>query len=100
MSATTQEAAPAARVRRTRLADDRRTLDDAIADAVRQKLSVDERGPSRFYFNDVRCECCNGIVKLEGRVPTYRLKRLLLSLIENLDGIQEIDDRVECDRTE
>ncbi|QDU74591.1 hypothetical protein Pan97_16010 [Bremerella volcania] len=39
MSATTQEAAPAARVRRTRLADDRRTLDDAIADAVRQKLS-------------------------------------------------------------
>lgn len=91
----TAEHAPPAGVRETKPTDDRTALDDAIADAVRQKLAEEGRDPCGFYFHEVQCECCNGVLKLEGRVPTYRLKRLLLSLIDDLDCATEINDRLD-----
>ena len=96
MSQTAQQAAPATNVREPpRPTDNRVELGAAIADAIRQQLSENGRCPYVFYFKEVQCECCRGVVKLQGRVPTFRLKSVLLSLIEDLDGIIDIDDQLD-----
>jgi len=95
MSVTTQPTTPVTHRREPNPTDNRDQRDAAIVDAIRQLLSEDGRCPCAFYFNDVRCECCRGVLKLEGRVPTIGLKKVLLSLIEKLDGITRLDDQLD-----
>jgi osmotically-inducible protein OsmY len=70
-----------------------RELDLAVEAAIRRRL--EEHGACAFYFNEVTCECEKGVLRVRGRVPTDRLKRVLWSLLENLDGITEIDDHLD-----
>jgi hypothetical protein len=95
MSSTAQTAAPATGVRERRVAIEQETLHADIIQRVRQRLSENGSCPCGFYLSDVQCKRCQSVVTVRGRVSTFRLKRVLLSLIENLDGVSEIDDHVD-----
>lgn len=64
-----------------------------VEEAIRRR--IEGNGTCPFYFNEVTCECSSGVLKVHGRVPTDRLKNVLWSLIQDLDGITEIDDRLD-----
>ena len=70
-----------------------REPDLAVEEAIRRRIV--ENGTCAFYFNEVTCECVKGVLRVRGRVPTERLRRVLWSLLENLDGITEIDDHLD-----
>jgi hypothetical protein len=48
-----------------------------------------------FYFRDVTFKYASGVLTLRGRVPTDRLKQALHWRLANIDGVDEIDDRID-----
>ena len=52
----------------------------------------------------VSCEFHEGVLTLRGRVPTFHLKQVAQTLIRDLDGVGEINNRLEvaasCDDNE
>jgi hypothetical protein len=73
---------------------ERRPVPDlAVEEAIRRR--IEENDTCTFYFNEVTCECVAGVLRVGGRVPTDRLKKILWSLIGDLDGVTEIDDQLD-----
>ncbi len=66
---------------------------DKIERLAHDRLS--RRAPEAFYFKDVSFELRDRTLILHGRVPTVHMRRMLESLLSGLDGIGEIDNRVE-----
>ena len=62
-----------------------------VEKAIRQRLV----GPYAFYFKDVGFDFDAGVLTLRGRVPTFRLKTVLPSLVSDVEGVKQIDDQVE-----
>jgi hypothetical protein len=52
-------------------------------------------GTCAFYYSHVACECADGVLRIRGRVPTDRLKRILWTLIEDMEEIKDIDDQLD-----
>ncbi len=70
-----------------------REPDLAVEEAIRRR--IEKNGAYAFYFNQVTCQCSNGVLKVRGHVSTDRLKNVLSSLIRDLGGITEIDDQLD-----
>ena len=47
------------------------------------------RRASRFEF-----QCTNDVLIVRGSVPTFYLKQVLQSVLQNMDGIRVVDNRV------
>ena len=48
-----------------------------------------------FCFNQITFSYSAGILKLEGRLPSFYLKQVLQTLLRDLDGVTRIDNRVD-----
>lgn len=60
---------------------------------ARRRLA--EEHPHGFYFGQIRCIFDQGVLRLQGRVPTYYLKQLLQSRLADIDGVDWIDNEVD-----
>lgn len=94
MSGTTRQMAGTA-PREQNPDNSQHVVDAQIIHAIRHQVSQDGDWPCGHYLCDVIFRCCNGVVTVEGRVPTLRLKKAILSRIEMLRGVAEIDDRLD-----
>ncbi len=71
------------------------------ASPVAQKELVEVEAGARLRrssYREVRCVTCEfheGILTLRGRVPTYYLKQIAQSLVCRMEGVAEINNRVE-----
>ena len=68
---------------------------EAPFSAVAQSVEVRLRHSSYFELRSVFCECHEGVLTLQGRVPSYYLKQLAQALLAELPGVAQIDNRVE-----
>ena len=64
-----------------------------IAAVVRHRLHAD--CPYAFYFRDVTFDFANGVLTIEGRVPSFYLRQVLISFVRELEQVEEIDDRLD-----
>jgi osmotically-inducible protein OsmY len=63
----------------------------AVADRVVRRLRQDQCLRNR----DVTCEFHEGVLILRGCLPTYYLKQLAQTLAAQVDGVQQLDNRIE-----
>jgi osmotically-inducible protein OsmY len=49
----------------------------------------------RFYFKDIVCHYENGVLTLQGRLPTFYLKQVLQTMVRDVDGVVKIDNQVD-----
>ena len=40
-------------------------------------------------------DCCENVLVVRGRVPTFYLKQRLQDALKNLDGVRRVDNRVD-----
>ena len=66
---------------------------DQIEDRARKALQAD----SRFRGRDrsIRMENREGVLVLTGRVPSFYLKQVLQSVLARVDGVIQIENRVD-----
>jgi len=63
----------------------------AVADRVVRRLRQDQCLGNR----DVTCEFYGGVLILRGCLPTYYLKQLAQTLAAQVEGVQQLDNRIE-----
>ena len=64
-----------------------------IEDRARQQLL--ENCPYAFYLHCLSLQFENGVLTVRGRVPTFYLKQIIQSRLQNLDGVNQIDNLVD-----
>jgi osmotically-inducible protein OsmY len=68
---------------------------------LREKEMIQARVESRLKrssyaeLHGVSCDYHEGVVTLRGRVSSYYLKQMAQALVFRLDGVQELNNRVE-----
>lgn len=65
----------------------------AVEELARRRLA--ESCPYAFCFNQVTLSHADGILTLQGRLPSFYLKQVLQTLLRNVDGVTRIDNRVD-----
>lgn len=67
----------------------------ALVASAQKELAEDPlfRGSSQL----IRIHECDGTLVLEGRLPSFYLKQLLQTMLQKLDGVDHIDNRVHVD---
>ena len=68
---------------------------DGLLPQVAQAMEGLLRRSPYFELRSVSCECHEGVLTLQGRVPSYYLKQLAQALLSELPGVAQIDNRVE-----
>lgn len=68
-------------------------LRQRVESAVKKRLA--EERPHGFYFSQVECVFDEGVLRLQGRVPTYYLKQLLQNRLADIEGVNWIDNDVD-----
>src|SRR5438309_850834 len=53
------------------------------------------RGNSYLALKNVSCTCLDGILLLEGSLPTYYLKQLAQEVVADIDGVDQIVNNIE-----
>ena len=64
-----------------------------VEQLAQQRLFSDS--PQAFYFREVSVEYARGTLTLQGRVPTSRMKQMLSILLDDLSGVEEIENLVD-----
>ena len=73
----------------------RRTPDrPTTAQTARQRLSRS----CHWQIRLVTCRYHEGVLLLYGRLPSYYLKQLAQEAVRNLEGVEEIINRIEVER--
>jgi osmotically-inducible protein OsmY len=52
------------------------------------------RGSSHLFLRHVRCGFDEGRLQLDGKVPSFYLKQLAQALVQSVDGVERIDNRL------
>jgi hypothetical protein len=65
---------------------------DQIERLARQRISASAL--DAFYLKDVSFQVTDRTLILRGRVPTVHMRQMLGSLLRGLDGVGELDNRV------
>ncbi len=47
------------------------------------------------HWREIRCDYCDGVLILRGRLPTFYLKQVLQSILNGLPEIERIENRVD-----
>jgi hypothetical protein len=53
------------------------------------------RKSSYRAIRNLKCSFRDGVLSIEGCLPSFHLKQLALTAVQNIDGVDRIDDRVE-----
>jgi osmotically-inducible protein OsmY len=64
-----------------------------VEQLAQQRLFDDS--PQAFYLREVSVEYSNGMLTLRGRVPTSRMKQKLWILLDDLSGVEEVENLVD-----
>ena len=67
--------------------------ESGVEELAEQRLS--ENRLYNFYFREITCSYDDGVLTLDGRVPTFRLKQVLQTMLFDVDGVDRIDNRVD-----
>lgn len=51
--------------------------------------------PHKFYFNRVKWEYSDGILRLQGQVPTFYLKQILQTLLRDIENVERVENDVQ-----
>ena len=71
---------------------DQRPLNDThIARRAQERL----RSSSYVSVQRLTCDVHEGMLTLRGRLPSFHTKQVALNLVGDVDGVEEIIDRVE-----
>jgi osmotically-inducible protein OsmY len=62
-----------------------------IVQAVERRL----RESSYYYLRSIRCFYEAGVVTLRGRVPTFYLKQTVQSIVEKIEGVEQVVNLVD-----
>ena len=62
-----------------------------IVQAVERRL----RESSYYYLRSIRCSYESGVVTLRGRVPTFYLKQTVQSIVEKIEGVEQVVNLVD-----
>ena len=68
-------------------------LQARILALARQRLS--SGCPYVFYFKGISCDYEDGVLTLQGRLPTYYLKQVLQTVLADVDGVVRIENQVD-----
>ena len=68
--------------------------DQRIAAALRDRIQQSPYLPIR----QLTCEFREGVAILRGTVPTYYTRQIAIALAHSVDGVQELDDRIQVNR--
>ena len=49
---------------------------------------------SHLFLRHVRCDAQGGVVSLHGKVPSFYLKQTAQALLQSLEGVDRIDNRL------
>jgi hypothetical protein len=69
------------------------TLHRDVEEIVRQRLT--QNCPYRSYFQMISFEYADETLKLHGKLPTFYLKQILQTMLFDIDGVSQIDNRVD-----
>ncbi len=67
----------------------------AREDAVRFAAEAKLRHADYWPLRRIRCEYHEGVLTLRGEVPSYHLKQVAQTLVASLNGILEVNNRLE-----
>ncbi len=62
-----------------------------IGESARSRL----QGSSYFALRDVGCEYWDGVLTLQGRLPTYYLKQIAQTMVAEVEGVTAVVNRIE-----
>jgi osmotically-inducible protein OsmY len=48
-----------------------------------------------FFLKGLHCHFKSGVLTIRGRVPNQRLKQFAETIVARIDGVEEIDNRIE-----
>lgn len=65
-------------------------LDETVSRAAESRL----RDSSHLFLRHVKCGYDQGRLQLEGKVPSFYLKQLAQSLVQGVQGVERIDNRL------
>jgi hypothetical protein len=68
-------------------------LQTRVEALARQRLS--SQCPYAFYFRDITCSYDEGVLILQGQLPTFYLKQVLQTLLNNVEGVERIENHVD-----
>lgn len=63
---------------------------NAVLNEIRRQLL----GSPFAAIKHLRCDFHAGVATLRGRVPTFYTRQIAQTLVRNIDGVVELDDRV------
>lgn len=66
----------------------------ATEDAVSHEAESRLRDSSHLFLRHVRCGFDQGRLQLDGKVPSFYLKQLAQTLVQNVRGVERIDNRL------
>ena len=64
-----------------------------MEELARRRLAAD--CPYAFCFNQVTFRYDQGVLILQGRLPSFYLKQVMQTLLRDLEGVERIDNQVE-----
>lgn len=73
----------------------KRVMQDAIVARVR--TAIEESTLFRGRSHLIRVDERDGRLILEGRLPSYYLKQMLQTMLRDVEGVRQIDNRVAVD---
>jgi osmotically-inducible protein OsmY len=63
---------------------------ESVSDEAESRL----RDSSHLFLRHVRCGFDQGRLQLDGKVPSFYLKQLAQALVQSVDGVERIDNRL------
>lgn len=76
-------------------------LNPVCAQPETSQVSINELAERRLRSNpylalkSVSCDCLDGVLFLEGCLPTYYLKQLAQEIVGGLQGVDRIDNQIQ-----
>ena len=67
------------------------TLAPTVAESAERRLREADFRFSRCIF----CQYHEGVLLLRGRVPTYYLKQIAQTVVADVPGVEQVDNRIE-----
>lgn len=68
------------------------------SDVVEKARGMLEKDPLfRGRASLIKIEVCEGQLVLEGRLPSFYLKQMLQTILRDVEGVEQIDNRISVD---
>jgi osmotically-inducible protein OsmY len=51
-------------------------------------------GSSHLFLRFIRCSLHNGVLRLEGQLPSFYLKQTAQSLLQGIEGVKRVENKI------